>query len=231
MASEQTAKTVEGYFETRLGVREDKVLVEALRSSQEAGLPSQNVSFLHGRLLQVLALSTSAKRILEVGTLGGFSSIHFGRAVLANALGNPGSAKVITCERNPKHANIAKKNIENAGLSSIVEIKVGAALDTLDDLIAKKEPAFDLVFIDADKDNNVNYFNRAIQLSRPGTLIVTDNVVFGGRFLDENAQNEPHFRGVRDFNDFITKDDRVVATALQTVSFGRHDGLAFCYVK
>ncbi|CEI88257.1 hypothetical protein RMCBS344292_02650 [Rhizopus microsporus] len=97
MASEQTAKTVEGYFETRLGVREDKVLVEALRSSQEAGLPSQNVSFLHGRLLQVLALSTSAKRILEVGTLGGFSSIHFGRAVLANTSEHRKCRSIFNC--------------------------------------------------------------------------------------------------------------------------------------
>ncbi|CAO3691192.1 unnamed protein product [Rhizopus stolonifer] len=222
-------KRIDDYLEEHLGAKEDKVLEETLRSSEEAGLPHQNVSFLHGRLLQILAQSKSAKRILEVGTLGGYSSTFFGRALLANE--DKSSIKLISCEVSPEHAAVAKKNIDNAGLSSFAEVRVGAALDTLDQLIENNEPAFDMFFIDADKVNNINYFNRAIKLSKPGSMIVVDNVIMNGEPFDDSKLDIPFLKAIRDFDDFVTKDDRVITTILQTVGRRTHDGLALSLVK
>ncbi|EIE87554.1 hypothetical protein G6F46_002940 [Rhizopus delemar] len=229
MSSTPVWKEIDEYIEARLGANEDEILKETLRTSEEAGLPSHNVSFLHGRLLQILAQSVSAKRILEVGTLGGYSSTFFGRALLANT--DKSSLKLLSCEKNPTHAAVAKKNIERAGLGEFAEVRVGAALDTLDALIAQNEPPFDLFFIDADKVNNINYFNRAIKLARPGSLIVVDNVIMRGAPFDDEKLKEPHFKGIREFNDFVTKDDRVVTTILQTVGSRNHDGLCISFVK
>jgi caffeoyl-CoA O-methyltransferase len=223
-------KKIDEYIEARLGANEDETLKETQRSSEEAGLPPHSVSFLHGRLLQILAQSISAKRILEVGTLGGYSSTFFGRALLANT-SDTSSLKLLSCEKNPTHAAVAKKNIERAGLGEFAEVRVGAGLDTLDELIAQNAPPFDLFFIDADKVNNINYFNRAIKLARPGSLIVVDNVIMRGAPFDDEKLEEPYFKGIREFNDFVTKDDRVVTTILQTVGRRNHDGLCISFVK
>lgn len=199
-------------------VRPDDALEAALAASDKAGLPAISVSPAHGKLLWILARLVNAKRILEVGTLGGYSAIWLARALQAGG-------KLITLEAVPKHAEVAQRNLERAGLAGAVEIKVGPALDTLPSL---KGP-FDLSFIDADKQSNAEYFSWALKLSRPGSLIVVDNVVRDGKVIDARSR-DASVQGVRRLNELIAAEKRVSATALQTVGVKGYDGFAVALV-
>jgi predicted O-methyltransferase YrrM len=198
----------------------DAVLDAALQNAQDAGLPSIAVAPNQGKLLSILARSIGAKRILEVGTLGGYSTIWLARAL-------PPDGKLITLEIDPKHAEVARKNIASAGLDQVVDIRVGAALDTLPQLT--DEAPFDLVFIDADKGNNAAYFQWAIKYTHPGSLIIVDNVIRNGAVVDANSQDSS-VQGVRRFNDVLAAEKRVIATELQTVGSKGYDGFAIALV-
>lgn len=200
----------------------DAALDATLASSKVAGLPEIQVSPTHGKLLHLLARLQGARRILEVGTLGGYSAIW-----LARALG-PGG-KLITLEFDPKHADVARANIAKAGVADRVEIRVGAALDTLPKIEAEKGGPFDLVFIDADKENNPIYFDWALKLTRRGSLIVVDNVVRSGAVLDA-ASTDVSVRGTRRVLERMASEPRVTATAIQTTGLKGHDGFAIALV-
>ena len=174
---------------------EDKALSDTISTLVNEGLPQHSVSANQGKFLQVLMIACNAKRVLELGTLGGYSTIWLARAL-------PENGKVITIEVDPHHSEVAKKNIDNAGLSHKVEMRTGKALDILPDLIANKEEPFDLIFIDADKPPYVEYFNYAVQLSRPGTLIICDNVIRDGKVLDMNSTDEKVV-GVQRLNEML----------------------------
>jgi predicted O-methyltransferase YrrM len=217
----QTAwTTVEEYFSERL-VGQDAALEAALRESKAAGLPEISVAPNQGKLLEVLARSLGARRILEIGTLGGYSTIWLARAL-------PAEGRLITLEYSPRHAEVARANIARAGLAAHVEVRVGAALETLPQLA--HEGPFDLIFIDADKENTRAYFEQALRLSRPGTLIVVDNVVRDGAVTDA-ASTDASVQGIRQFIDYVHSEPRVIATALQTVGVKGYDGLALAYVQ
>jgi predicted O-methyltransferase YrrM len=195
----------------------------ALKANAAAGLPSIDVSPTQGKFLHLLARIKGATRILELGTLGGYSTIWLARAL-------PPEGKLITLEFDPRHAAVATANIAQAGLSAKVEIRVGPALDTLPELYAESHEPFDLIFIDADKDNYPGYLKWAIQFSRPGTLILADNVVREGEILDPDSP-DPRIQGVRRFIEMIQADPRLDATALQTVGSKGYDGFAIALVK
>lgn len=199
---------------------EDETLELALDENQAAGLPPIDVSPLQGGLLSLLTRISGARRVLEIGTLGGYSTIH-----LAQAL--PAGGRVVSLEREPRHADVARKNVESAGLTDVVDIRVGAALDTLPGLAA--EDPFDLVFIDADKPNNPNYLEWALRLTHPGSLIVGDNVVRGGRVVEDGS--DPAIEGTRDFLTALGEDPRLEVTALQTVGSKGWDGFALALVR
>lgn len=198
---------------------EDPALTAALAASDEAGLPPIAVSVQQGKFLNLLATAARASRILEIGTLGGYSTIW-----LARAVGPTGS--VVTLEYEPRHAEVARGNLDRAGVGDRVQILVGAALDTLPTLTG--EP-FDLVFIDADKENNVGYLNWAVQLSRPGSVIVVDNVIRDGAILDPRS-DDATARGSRDVLELIGTHPRLRAAALQTVGSKGWDGFALAVV-
>ncbi|HZI89716.1 MAG TPA: O-methyltransferase, partial [Candidatus Polarisedimenticolia bacterium] len=185
---EELWNEVDGYIEDAL-TPADPVLTAALQSSTAAGLPEIQVAPNQGKLLNLLARLQSARSILEIGTLGGYSTIWLARAL-------PKDGRLITLELDPKHAEVARKNVERAGLSGIVEVKLGAALETLPTLAAEKRGPFDLIFIDADKANIPEYFTWSLKMSRPGTLILVDNVVRGGAVIESDSQDES-VRGVR----------------------------------
>jgi predicted O-methyltransferase YrrM len=195
----------------------DPVLEAALRDSAAAGMPAIAVSPNQGKFLMLLAQIQGARKILEIGTLGGYSTIWLARS----------GARVITLEADPRHADIARANITRAGLSDAVEIRIGKALDTLPGLVA--EAPFDLIFIDADKPNNPEYLAWALKLSRRGTVIVADNVVRDGAVIDDET-NDVNVDGVRRFNELLAAEARVSATAIQTVGSKGYDGfvIAVC---
>jgi len=199
-------------------VRPDDALDAALEASDAAGLPAISVSPSHGKLLWILARLVNATRILEVGTLGGYSAIWMARALPANG-------RLVTLEAVDKHARVAKANITKAGLEKKVEIRIGAALETLPSL----QGPFDLSFIDADKQNNAEYFRWALQLSRPGSLIVVDNVVRDGKVIDARSR-DASVQGVRRLNQLIASEKRVSATAIQTVGMKGYDGFMVALV-
>ena len=199
-------------------VQPDAALQAALAAADQAGLPPINVSPAHGKLLLLLARMVRAKRILEIGTLAGYSAIWLARAL-------PPGGQLITLEAVEKHAAVARKNIERAGLSALVDVRVGQALDTLPGL----EGPFDLTFIDADKQNNPEYFRWALKLSRPGSLIIVDNVVRDGAVIDAHSRNAAVL-GVRRLYELIAKEPRVAATAIQTVGVKGYDGFALAQV-
>jgi predicted O-methyltransferase YrrM len=180
------------------------------------------VSAPQGKLLHLLARSVGAKRILEFGTLGGYSTIWLARAL-------PEDGRLITLESNAAYAEVAEANIERAGLSDLVEVRVGPALDTMPQVEADGGGPFDFVFIDADKRNQANYLRWALKLSRPGTVIVGDNVVREGAVLDPGSE-DPSVQGIREFYDLIAADPRLDATAIQTVGTKGHDGFALAVV-
>jgi len=196
----------------------DDALDAALEASDKAGLPAISVSPAHGKLLWILARLVNAKRILEVGTLGGYSAIWMARAL-------PADGRLVTLEAVDKHAKVAQGNIEKAGLKKKIEIRVGPALDTLPSL---KGP-FDLSFIDADKQSNAEYFTWALKLSRPGSVIVVDNVIRDGKVIDARSR-DASVQGVRRLNELIASEKRVSATAIQTVGMKGYDGFLVALV-
>lgn len=217
VASEQWTD-VDRYL-TDLLVPQDDALRETLRSSDAAGLPAINVSPPQGKLLHLLARLMDARRVLEIGTLAGYSTIWLARAL-------PAGGRVITLEMEPKHAEVARANFARAGLEDVIELKLGKALDTL----PKLEGPFDLFFIDADKASIPQYFEWSLRLSRPGSLIVVDNVVRGGEVANA-ASTDESVRGVRRLNELMAAEPRVSATVIQTVGGKGYDGLAFARVE
>ena len=201
---------------------DDPALDAALKASEAAGLPAIQVAPLQGKLLMMLAATMAARNILEIGTLGGYSTIW-----LARGLAEGG--RLITLDMNPDYAEIARSNIAKAGLADRVEVRVGAALDTLPKLYAEGAGPFDLIFIDADKPSTPDYFDWAVKLARKGTLIIVDNVVREGAILAAQSENK-HVKGLRGFYSRAAADPRVTATAIQTVGNKGHDGLALLLV-
>ncbi|MDE2291581.1 MAG: O-methyltransferase [Elusimicrobia bacterium] len=212
---------VDRYIEGLL-LPQDEALEAAQRACAEAGLPAISVSATQGKLLMLLARLCGARRILEVGTLGGYSAIWLARGLAAGG-------RLVTLEADPKHAEVARANLERAGLADRARVVVGKALDTLPALAGGKDAPFDLVFIDADKESYPDYLGWALELSRPGTLIVADNVVRGGKVLDA-AGADPRAQGIRRFNSRLASEPRLTATELQTVGVKGYDGLAFALV-
>jgi predicted O-methyltransferase YrrM len=201
---------------------EDAALKETITSLSAEGIPQISVSANQGKLLQLLIKITGAKKILELGTLGGYSTIWMARAL-------PAGGKLISLEINAHHAAVAQKNIEKAGVSEQVEIRVGKALDILAEMVAGKEGPFDFIFIDADKPPYAEYFQYALQLSRKGSLIICDNVIRDGKVLDENTADESA-KGAHRFNKLLSETKKVTATILQTVGAKEHDGIALVLV-
>ena len=210
---------VDRYLADRL-LEPDAPLEAALEAAAAAGLPGHGVSPTQGRLLVLLARIQGARTILEVGTLGAYSTIWLARAL-------PREGRLVTLELDAGYAEVARANLAPAGLSDVVEVRVGPARDTLAALAAEGHPPFDLVFIDADKASNAEYLEAALALARPGTLIVADNVVRGGSVLDGD---DPSAAGVRRFFDLIAAEPRLRATAIQTVGEKGYDGFALALV-
>ncbi|WP_437491470.1 O-methyltransferase [Sorangium sp. So ce1014] len=220
MAQEQWS-AVDRYI-TDLLVPSDAALDAALEASAAAGLPPINVAPNQGKLLHLLARIHGARSILEIGTLGGYSTIWLARAL-------PFGGRLITLESEPKHAEVARANLERAGLADLVELRLGRALDTLPRLAAEGRGPFDLIFIDADKPSNPDYFTWALKLSRRGSVIVIDNVVRKGAVIDPESP-DPNVQGVRRLNELLAAEQRVSATAIQTVGTKGYDGLAIALV-
>jgi predicted O-methyltransferase YrrM len=212
---------VDHYLANHL-LKPDAVLNDALEASATAGLPAHGVSPLQGRLLELLARMQGARAILELGTLGGYSTIWLGRALA------PGG-RLVTVEANAGYAEVARANIARAGLADVVELRVGLAQETLARLVAEGDGPFDLIFIDADKAGSAQYLTWALELSRPGTLIVADNVVRAGAVADPES-GDPSVVGVRRFFDLLAAEPRVSATAIQTVGEKGYDGFALAVV-
>jgi predicted O-methyltransferase YrrM len=219
--TEELWTAVDHYFGDLL-VSADPALDEALAASAAAGLPAINVSPVQGKLLHLLAQAIGARNVLEIGTLGGYSTIWLARAL-------PDGGRLISLEADPRHAEVARANIARAGLDTRVEVRLGMALNLLPELAAEGGPPFDFVFIDADKPNNAVYFDWALRLSRIGSIIVVDNVVRGGDVI-ALASDSPTVQGVRRFLERLAAEPRVSATAIQTVGSKGYDGFAIALV-
>jgi len=202
---------------------EDDVLTETIKSLEKEGLPQHSVSANQGKFLQVMMIACNAKKVLELGTLGGYSTIWLARAL-------PDNGKIITIEVDKHHGDVAQKNIDNARLSQKVDLRIGKALDLLPDIIAENGEPFDVIFIDADKPPYTEYFNYALQLSRPGTLIVCDNVIRAGKVLDENSTDEK-VQGVKRLNKMLSENKKVTATILHSTGVKEYDGMAIAVVN
>jgi len=200
----------------------DPVLDAALAANHAANLPSIDVSPSQGKLLQLLAETQRPQRILEIGTLGGYSTICLARAL-------PPDGKLITLELDPHHAEVALANIAHAGLAHAVELRLGPALDSLAQLHAERTDPFDLIFLDANKDGYPLYLTAALKLARPGTLILADNVIRDGEIIDP-ATTDPNVQGVRRFFELLGSDPRLSSTAVQTVGSKGYDGFAIARV-
>ncbi|MFN6486521.1 MULTISPECIES: O-methyltransferase [unclassified Nostoc] len=207
---------------TDLFVQPDLALDTALQTAADAGLPPHNVSPNQGKLLLLLAQIQKADTILEIGTLGGYSTIWLARSL-------PADGRLISLEANPKHAEIARSNIAHAGLSNLVDIRLGRALDTLPQIATEGHDPFDLIFIDADKPSNPDYLAWALKLSRRGSLIIADNVVRNGAVVDA-ASSDSSVQGIRRFNELLAAEPRVSATEIQTVGSKGYDGFAIAIV-
>jgi predicted O-methyltransferase YrrM len=214
-------KAVDGYLDA-LFVGRDEGLDAAVAASAEAGLPDIQVSPQQGKLLHLLARAIGAARILEIGALGGYSTIWLARAL-------PAGGRLVTLEVNATHARVARANVERAGLRDRVDVRLGAALDVLPALAREGAGPFDFVFIDADKPNIPEYFDWSVNLSRPGALIVVDNVVREGAVVDAASPDES-VQGVRRFNELAARDARVSVTTIQTVGAKGYDGFALALV-
>ena len=219
--SQQTWTAVDHYLDDVL-VGHDAARDAALRESAEAALPPINVAPTQGKLLNLLARSIGARSILEIGTLGGYSTIWLARAL-------PADGRLITLEIDRRHAEVARANIARAGLEQRVEVRVGRALDALAQLGEQAAGPFDLFFIDADKPNIPAYFSWALRLSRPGSLIVVDNVVRDGAVIEADSA-DASVQGVRRLNELMASEPRVAATVIQTVGVKGYDGFALALV-
>jgi predicted O-methyltransferase YrrM len=219
--SRQQWTAVDGYI-TDLLVAADPALDAALQASAAAGLPPIAVSPNQGKLLHLLAQVQGARTILELGTLGGYSTIWLARAL-------PGDGRLVTLEVNPKYAEVAAANIALAGLADVVDLRVGPALEVLPQVAAEGRDPFDLIFIDADKQSIPEYFAWALKLSGDGSLIITDNVILNGALIDA-ANDDPRVQGVRRFHEFLAAESRVSATTIQTVGSKGYDGFTLALV-
>jgi predicted O-methyltransferase YrrM len=213
---------VDEYLEGLL-LPSDAALEAALRTSSEAGLPAIQVSPTQGKFLHLLARGLRARSVLEVGTLGGYSTIWLARAL-------PPGGRLLSLELNPVHAELARRNLARAGVADRAEVRVGPALETLPQLLREGRGPFDLTFIDADKPPTTEYFDWAVRLSHPGSLIVVDNVVRKGAVSRDSSSDEP-VRGIRRFLAHLAADRRVRATVLQTVGRKGYDGFALAWVE
>lgn len=202
-------------------VPSDRALDEALEASAKAGLPEIQVTAPQGKFLHLLARAVGARRVLEVGLLGGYSTIWLARAL-------PSEGRVVSLELSPKHAEVARANLVRAGVSGKVDIRVGPALDLLPGVEADGVGPFDLAFLDADKEHSREYVEWAVRLSRPGSVIVVDNVIRGGNVA--HPSNDPSSEGVRRMNEWIARTKDVQATSLQTVGSKGYDGFTLVYV-
>ncbi len=220
MAQEQWT-TVDSYI-ANLFIAPDFALEAALDSSKAAGLPTINVSPAQGKLLYMLARMQGARTILELGTLGGYSTIWLARAL-------PPEGHLLSLEIDPKRAEIASANVARAGLTSVVEIRLGRAEDTLQQLVTEGREPFDLIFIDADKTGYAEYLKWSLKLARPGTLIIADNVVRKGAVADPMSTDD-NVQGIRKFNELLAAEKRVTTTVIQTVGSKGYDGLALILV-
>jgi predicted O-methyltransferase YrrM len=207
---------------TDLLVPPDPALDAALQASAAAGLPAINVAPNQGKFLMLLAQIRGARNILEIGTLGAYSTIWLARAL-------PADGRLITLEADPKHADVARANIERAGLAHVVQLRLGPALETLPQIAAEGRGPFDLIFIDADKPGYPDYFRWALKLSRLGSVIIADNVVRDGAVIDP-ASDDPKVQGMRRFNELLAGESRVSATEIQTVGSKGYDGFAIAVV-
>jgi predicted O-methyltransferase YrrM len=212
---------VDRYFGDLL-VPSDGKLDAALSANEKAGLPQIDVTSLQGKFLEFLVRISGARRVLEIGTLGGYSTIWMARAL-------PDGGRMVTLELNPHHARVAIGNLQNAGLSERVEVRVGPANESLSTLVTVTSEQFDLIFIDADKQGYPEYLRWALKLSHPGTVIVADNVVREGKVIDANS-NDANVQGVREFTAQLAAEPRLSATVLQTVGVKGYDGFALAIV-
>lgn len=206
----------------RLLLPSDSILEEALQRSAAAGLPPHHVSPSQGKLLYVLARAIEARAILEIGTLGGYSTIWLARAL-------PRGGRLISLEADATHASVARTNIAHAGLGEVVEVRLGQALETLLKLSSEGRGPFDLIFIDADKSSYPDYLTWALDLSRPGSLIIADNVVRNGGVLDATS-SDPSIQGARRFNERLAAEPQLTSTIIQTVGIKGYDGFAVALV-
>lgn len=213
---------VDGFIAGHL-LGEDEVLAATLAANAAAGLPDIDVSPAQGRMLHLFARMSGARRILEIGTLGGYSTICLARAL-------PADGMLITLELEPAHAEVARANIAHAGLSDRVDVRVGPAVDTLSAMIAAGEAPFDLIFIDADKPSNIAYLQASLALARPGTTIIVDNVVREGGVLDADS-DDPRIIGTRALFAAVAAEPRLTATAVQTVGSKKWDGFLLAVVE
>lgn len=220
--SQEQWTAVDNYISEQL-LPADPLLDAALAATAAAGLPAISVSPLQGRLLLVLTQLAGARSILELGTLGGYSTICLARAL-------PPGGRVITLESDKKHAAVARENFARVGLDSMIELRLGRALDTLPKLAAEGKGPFDLIFIDADKANIPEYFAWALKLSRPGSVIVVDNVVRDGELADASS-TDPSILGVRRLHQILRHEPRVTATTIQTVGVKGYDGFTLVRVN
>jgi predicted O-methyltransferase YrrM len=219
--TQQLWTSVDDYI-TQLFVQSDPIMQETLAASEAAGLPSISVAPNEGKLLMLLAQLCGARNILEMGTLGGYSTIWLARGMVSGG-------SLITLEANPRHAEVARFNIARAGFTDRVEVRVGPARDTLPQLATEGRSPFDLIFIDADKEGYPEYLVWALKLARPGALIIADNVIRDGKVLDP-ADTDPRVQGARRFNQLLAEEPRVKATVIQTVGGKGHDGMAIAIV-
>lgn len=215
-------ESVDAYISNLFGY-EDAVLKDTIKSMEEADIPAISISANQGKFLQLLARLNNAKRILELGTLGGYSTIWLGRAL-------PADGYLLTLELEQSHADVAQRNINKAGLNQIVQIRVGKALEQLPLIVAEGIEPFDMIFIDADKQPYTEYFEWALKLSRPGTLIIADNVIREGQVLNDNSTDE-RVKGVQRFNKALAANKQVSATIFQTIGSKEHDGMAIAIVN
>ena len=219
---QQVWTRVDDYLVDRL-LPADEVMDAVLDASRAAGLPAIHVSAAQGALLMLLARIHGARRILEVGTLGGYSTVWLAR-------GLPPDGALVTIEADPHHAEVARGNVARAGFGEVVDVRLGRGVEVLSELAAQDAGPFDLVFIDADKPSNPDYFRWALRLGRPGTVIIVDNVVRGGAVVEEARAGDASVRGVRALMDLIATEPRVTATAIQTVGAKGYDGFALALV-
>lgn len=218
---DKTWSAVDDYLNGIL-IPADSVLDATRAAAKSAGLPDIAVTPTQGKLLHLLARSVNARHILEIGTLAAYSTIWLARAL-------PKDGRLITLEFDPKHAKVARANIARAGLASKVDLREGPALNTLPKIAAEKLPPFDLIFIDADKENNAGYFEWALKLCRPGSLIFVDNVIRDGEVAKAKTK-DPMVQGVRRLNEVLSKESRVIATTVQTVGSKGYDGFTLALV-